>query len=154
MDWTWKYQRNTMFDKQAEGTAKIWNLLSKYNLALLSDEVGMGKTLQAMAVMSLLWKVKPSARILVFAPNQAVAENWATEYRYFMQSHYKESNDIVRTRFGREPVNKPILVRNLEDLYNTASEGWGHFFIGKITSFSSLVPQKELARVPRFPIPM
>ena len=42
----WRYDGDapaTMASLQAEGTAYLWNLLAKRRLALLADEVGMGK---------------------------------------------------------------------------------------------------------------
>src|SRR5687768_5678103 len=41
-------------DIQAEGAARLWNMLLEKKIALLSDEVGMGKTIQALAIMATL----------------------------------------------------------------------------------------------------
>src|SRR4051812_23662146 len=80
-DWQYKPDDNpTMQRLQAEGAAKAWNLLCDQGLALISDEVGMGKTLQALAVMVTLWKQKPDAKVILYAPNRNVALKWEKEY--------------------------------------------------------------------------
>ena len=61
----WKYRSGSqsMQDKQAEGAASIWNILHENNIAILADEVGMGKTIQALSLCATLWRRKPSARV-------------------------------------------------------------------------------------------
>ncbi|HDZ2344627.1 TPA: DEAD/DEAH box helicase family protein, partial [Klebsiella pneumoniae] len=90
-DTHWQYQSgaSSMATKQAEGVAGLWNLLNKQRLALLADEVGMGKTYQAMGVMLLLWQAKPDARILVMAPNRTLCDNWEREFSIFTEIHYR-----------------------------------------------------------------
>jgi hypothetical protein len=52
-DWFYdKNESNNIAKIQAEGTAKLWNLLLNKNIALLADEVGMGKTYHAYTVAS------------------------------------------------------------------------------------------------------
>src|ERR1700712_27181 len=75
----WYYDKNganNIAKIQAEGTAKLWNLLLNKNIALLADEVGMGKTYQALGIMLTLWLQKPNAKILLYAPNENVALKW------------------------------------------------------------------------------
>ena len=137
----WKYRRGdtSMPAKQAEGTAGIWNLLASHDIAILADEVGMGKTIQALSLCATLWRKMPSARVLVFAPREAVANNWANEYQMFIRSHYRHSDDLVKTSVGGEPVHKAVLCNNIYELCEKALEGWGKFFICKTTSFSYLL---------------
>ena len=127
-----------MFAKQAEGAAHIWNLLSEKKIALLADEVGMGKTLQALAVCALLWRVKPDARVLVIAPREVVAVNWQNEFLTFLVNHYRSADDTVKTNIGGRPIHELIKCRNLPELIQNAEEGCHHFFIAKTTSFSYL----------------
>ncbi len=68
-----QYASTSMQYKQAEGSSYLFNLLNEKGLALLADEVGMGKTMQSLAVCSALWQQKPEARILVLAPINEVA---------------------------------------------------------------------------------
>jgi len=135
-NWYYRPNDNTMFAKQAEGVAYIWNLLSEKKIALLADEVGMGKTLQALSVCALLWRVKPDARMLIIAPREIVAVNWQNEFLTFLQNHYRTADDRVKTAIGDHPVHELIKCRNLSDLILTADEECHHFFIIKTTSFS------------------
>ncbi len=80
-----------MQTKQAEGAAYLFNLLNEKRTALLADEVGMGKTIQALAVCAALWQQKPDAKILVLAPRNEVAYNWINEYETFINVHYNFS---------------------------------------------------------------
>jgi hypothetical protein len=136
---SWQYdpdEGRTMQSKQAEGAAYIFNLLNEKGIALLADEVGMGKTIQALAVMAALWQQKPLARILVFAPRNEIALNWLNEYETFIAVHYRQNDDIIKSAIGCEPIHPAIMCKNLFDLEDKVSERWGHLFIAKISSFS------------------
>jgi superfamily II DNA or RNA helicase len=137
--WVYSAQkdRQEMFDIQAEGVARIWNLLDTERIALLADEVGMGKTIQALSVCALLWRLHPDARILVLAPNKSVAENWVNEYKTFINSHLKESDNLVRTGIGMKPVHEPFLCTNLNSFEEAVLSRWCHFIIAKTSSFST-----------------
>ncbi|HEX9640312.1 MAG TPA: hypothetical protein VGB13_03255, partial [Candidatus Krumholzibacteria bacterium] len=49
---------------QREGTVALFNMLARNGCAYLADEVGMGKTYVALAVMNLLRYLDPHVRIL------------------------------------------------------------------------------------------
>ncbi len=51
-----------------EGVYGLIQHLKQHDVALLSDEVGMGKTIQALGVMSLLWQSKPNAKVSSTCP--------------------------------------------------------------------------------------
>lgn len=63
-----------MRNLQAKGSARVFNLLEEHKLALLADEVGMGKTIQSLSVCAALWNQKPTAKILVLAPRDEIAK--------------------------------------------------------------------------------
>ena len=79
-----EYNSQSMQYKQAEGSSYLFNLLNEKSLALLADEVGMGKTIQSLAICAALWQQKPDAKILVLAPRNEVAYNWINEYETFV----------------------------------------------------------------------
>jgi hypothetical protein len=137
-EWCYRAGDDSMFAKQAEGAAHIWNLLSEKKIALLADEVGMGKTLQALAVCALFWRVKPDARILVVAPREVVADNWQNEFLTFLANHFRKADDTVKTNIGGRPIHELIKCRNLPELIRRGEERCHHFFIAKTTSFSYL----------------
>ena len=141
-DFKWTYQPQqpkSMSDHQAEGTADIWNLLQQpYGLALLADEVGLGKTIQALAACALLWRTRPFARVLVIAPRQVVAENWLGEYTVFVRDHYKQSDDIVKSSLSGEPINGIAPCTDLYHLCRLTAGNTARLLVAKTTSFSYL----------------
>lgn len=138
-DWTYRKGDNSMPARQAEGVAGLWNKLSRYGAALLADEVGTGKTLQALGVMALLWRMKSDARVLVMAPNRDICRHWEREYRKFVKTHYRESDGVVRGVGNGEPLHPPQLLWRLEELAAAVEEKSHHFFITTIYSLSGLV---------------
>jgi len=136
-----------MFQLQEEGAAKIYNLLEQYGIALLADEVGMGKTIQAMSVCAALWNKKPDARILIIAPREEVVKNWMKEYAGFIHHHYRIPDNNVKSITGNQPVKSMIFCTNLYDLVKKIQQDWGQLFIAKTTSFSFLTSQENPAEV-------
>lgn len=80
---------------QYEGIAGIINRLNKYNIALLADEVGMGKTFQALGVLSYYYQQKDkdkkeSYKVLIITPNHTVMTQWVSEYKKFLSDILKQ----------------------------------------------------------------
>jgi hypothetical protein len=142
-DWIYREGDTSMPARQAEGVAGLWNKLSRYGAALLADEVGTGKTLQALGVMALLWQMQPNARVLVMAPNRDICRHWEREYRKFVKTHYRASDGFVRDFGNGEPLHPPQLLWRLEDLATAVEEKSHHFFITTIYSLSGLVRGEE-----------
>ena len=129
-------ERN-MADKQTEGVSFLWNTLDQKRIALLADEVGMGKTFQAIGVFCLLWKTKPNARVLVIAPNESICSNWLTEYETFVREHYKVVDNLVKNTSSGGVVHKAHYCKNLNDFKIINNEGWCQLQIMKISSLST-----------------
>lgn len=140
--WEYQSEASSMAAKQAEGVAGLWNLLNKRRLALLADEVGMGKTYQAMGVMLLLWQVKPDARILVMAPNSTLCNNWKTEFATFTRQHYRAVNNAFTSPQG-EAKYAPQIHPRLACLVEAVEQKKHHFYLTTIHSLSGLVPPDE-----------
>lgn len=138
-NWTYQEDDAAMPARQAEGVAGLWNKLSRYGTAMLADEVGTGKTLQALGVMALLWRMQPGARVLVMAPNRDICRHWEQEYRKFVKTHYRKSDGVVRGINNDEPLHPPKLLWRLEDLAAAVEEKNHCFFITTIYSLSGLV---------------
>lgn len=160
-DDSWQYDTadvDSMAAKQAQGVAYLWNLLSKEGVALLSDEVGMGKTIQALGVASMLWKKKPNAKILVMAPNKNICQSWIREFNTFVKLHYRQSDHLVKNGVDGGPVPAVQFCQRLNDLASAIERGVGHLYLTTINSLSGLVTsdrkqegnkQGEAARVAR-----
>lgn len=139
----WEYPVNnpdSMAAKQAQGVAYLWNLLSKQGVALLSDEVGMGKTIQALGVAALLWKMKPNAKVLVMAPNRDICKGWMREFHTFVDLHYREADHLVKNAVDGGPVPAVQFCQRLHDLEAAIKHGAGHLFLTTIGALSGLVP--------------
>ena len=127
---------------QAEGSAKLWNLLLEKEVALLADEVGTGKTYQALAIMITLWLENPRAKILLYAPNEAVARQWEKEYSVFIRYHYKFTDDKIKSSIDGRPLPQAIYCENQLDLLRRVNEGWHSLFICKTSSLSNFNSKK------------
>lgn len=145
-DAEWHYSKGnpiSMPARQAEGVAGLWNTLALHDVALLADEVGMGKTFQALGVMALLWRMNPDARVLVMAPNRDICRHWMREYRAFLRDHYREVDHRVRNAANRGPVHEPRLCGRLDELVAEVESGAGQFYLTTIHSLSGLVQDKD-----------
>lgn len=105
----------SMVKLQTEGVAALCNILHKRHRAYLADEVGLGKTVQALGVAACFLHAKPQARVLVITPRQLVQENWANEFKLF------------RHRMIRDAARLPALARHdrLRDWLASLGEAQG-----------------------------
>jgi len=142
----WHYEgpdATSMASRQAEGVAYLWNLLSRHGVALLADEVGMGKTFQALGVAALLWKMKPDAKVLVMAPNRDICAHWRREYHAFVQFHYRPVDHCVKNGVDGGPVQSIKTCSRLEDLATAIEKDAGHLYLTTIHTLSGLVPAEQ-----------
>ena len=145
-DVAWQYQADApsgMASLQTEGVAHLWNLLSRHRLALLADEVGMGKTFQALGVAALLWQINPAARVLVMAPNRDICAHWQREFNAFTRLHYREADGRVKAVADGMPVPPVESHYRLADLAAAVEENspepTGRLYLTTIHSLSGLV---------------
>ena len=136
-----------MASLQTEGVAYLWNLLSKQRLALLADEVGMGKTFQALGVAALLWKIKPGARVLVMAPNRDICAHWQREFNAFTLLHYRKADGRVKASDDKLPVPLIEAHYRLADLATAVEKNSstlvGQLYLTTIHSLSGLVDNSD-----------
>lgn len=108
---------------QLEGAAALYNILRERPFAYLADEVGMGKTYQALALAALLWNEKPEARILFLSPRQNLQHKWVDDYRRFFRTNYRRpqglGDDRVTSILFSEPLHRPRLFHNLRSWVST-----------------------------------
>jgi superfamily II DNA or RNA helicase len=143
-DASWRYQKDDtdMAKIQAEGSAKLWNLLLDKKIALLADEVGMGKTIQGLAVMVTLWRQKPDAKVLLYAPNENVARKWIREYENFIRYHYRQEDNLIKSSILRTPMRKAVYCENHLELMRRLHEKWPSFYVCKTSSLSGFLSVK------------
>ncbi|WP_442809181.1 DEAD/DEAH box helicase family protein [Trinickia soli] len=64
-------------DAQLRSAVALQSILLRHGTAYLADEVGMGKTYVALALVALLRCYKPDLRVLYVTPSRNVREKWA-----------------------------------------------------------------------------
>lgn len=141
-DSAWRYQsssKESMAAKQTEGVAYLWNLLASEGTALLADEVGMGKTFQAIGVAALLWKMKPDARVLVMAPNRDICYHWRRELETFIRVHFRAIDHNVKNCVDGGPVPAVKFCFKLDDLVSAVEGNADHLYLTTIHSLSGLL---------------
>jgi hypothetical protein len=110
-------ETRSMADMQLEGIAALYNILCEQPFAYLADEVGMGKTYQALGLAALVWNEKPTARILFISPRQNLQAKWLDDYQGFFKSNYRRQQGLGDDRAAsvlfNEPVHRPVLFHNL-----------------------------------------
>lgn len=132
-DWLPQPGGNSMADRQAEGVAGLLNRLHAGGLALLADEVGMGKTLQALAVMAWNWQKNPAAKVLVMAPNRDICQHWETEFATFFAKHVRDKTLCPAL----------TVAYRLEDLVTAVQAGSSQLCITTIHALSHLLSSAE-----------
>jgi hypothetical protein len=149
-DSNWTYQaddRESMAAKQTEGVAYLWNLLVAGKVALLADEVGMGKTFQALGVAAWLWKNKPDAKVLVMAPNRHLCGHWRREFEGFIREHIRQADDRVKTEDGM-PVATVCECYQLEHLVQSVQNNEGQLYLTTVYALSGLLGPERRAEGP------
>ncbi|MBS1018725.1 DEAD/DEAH box helicase family protein [Gluconobacter cerinus] len=129
---------------QTEGVAHLWNVLSRNPVALLADEVGMGKTFEALGVAALLWRRKPDAKILVIAPNRDICAHWQREFSAFTRDIYLKADGFVKAKNDGKPVPSFGVHYRLPELTEAIEQRSEHdapaqFYITTIHALSGLV---------------
>lgn len=147
-DWIYTHgAQKSLEAMQVEGVYGLIQRLKKHDVALLADEVGMGKTIQALGVMSLLWKTKPNAKVLVLAPNVVICDQWCNEFENLRNKHANEhlAKAIkhihpIRCKNFIDPEHGVLKVINeiQNDRYQQAL-----FCLTTIHSLSGLVPEDK-----------
>ena len=136
---------------QRNGSVALFNMLAQNGIAYLADEVGMGKTYIALAVMGLLRYQKPDARVLVLTPRRNIQEKWVGDLRNFVRYNWRRADHRVKTPQGGPdyPALTPDRLADwLNDVHN--SEIGAHDTILRMTSFSLSAAEDDGDGLKRF----
>lgn len=105
--------------QQAEAVAGLWALLRKRRFAYLGDEVGTGKTRQAMGVIATQFLHKPGSRVVILCSDAEMQGQWCNEWSYFLRTCYRLKGGALKPA-GADPM--PFLRHeNLASLTNALS---------------------------------
>jgi hypothetical protein len=120
--------------KQLEGAVALHNMIAnpRVGMGYLADEVGMGKTYVALAVVALLRYFNPALRVLYICPSRNVQEKWySREYRSFTGDNVRVGQFRIRTPDGK-PAAPRISCHSVKELIQSASGGYyADYFVGK-----------------------
>lgn len=83
-------KNRTLNDLQTEGCYRLWNTLCDDSLGFsyLADEVGMGKTYQALGVIGVLHFLKPDSKVIILCPGREMQKQWSADWHSFFQEKY------------------------------------------------------------------
>lgn len=132
-------------ESQLEGTVAVFNMLARNRCAYLADEVGMGKTYVALAVMSLLRHFDPGARVVIIAPRENIQLKWGKELTNFVTHNWKPVGNRVKSLQGG-PAWQPVVCGSLLDFAREALTNADRDFLLRMTSFSLALKQPEARR--------
>ncbi|MFB6373680.1 MAG: DEAD/DEAH box helicase, partial [Bradymonadaceae bacterium] len=110
----------------------------EHGVAYLADEVGMGKTYQALGVAALVWAADPSARILVVAPSKAVQQSWEKTWNTFVRQKLCEYDNRLADSLHHRPVHPACFCDNLVEFGKDVVDNPRRLFLTRISSFSSV----------------
>lgn len=121
---------NNIPELQTRGVTVLCKILRGNKYAYLADEVGMGKTYQAIGVIAMLLKEKPDAKILVIAPNRSVQDNWEKEINIFSNNNLLDKNIrlFLQNFYERQDFLNSFKEEDKEH----------NIFLTRLTTFSSI----------------
>lgn len=121
---------------QSEGAAALWHLLRTKHFAYLADEVGMGKTRQAMAVIALQLLEDPEAQIVVVCPGKTLQEQWVREWDAFTRTCWLARDDRLRSKRTGKSVSPIALHERLSDFALALQRADRRIHLLRYSSFS------------------
>ena len=120
-------------ETQLKGAVALYNMIADTDIGMgyLADEVGMGKTYIALAVVALMRYFDPTLRVLYICPSRNVQEKWDREYRSFTKHNVRVSQNRIRTIDGK-PAAPYVSCKNVVEMIEMAASGYyADFFVGK-----------------------
>jgi hypothetical protein len=121
---------------QSEGVAAIWHLLEKKNYAYLADEVGMGKTRQAMGVIAMQFLSDPASHVVIVCPGRPLQDQWAREWDTFIRTCYKAGDDRLVSSVDGRPLHIPHIHERLSDFSKALLLNESRIHLLRYSSFS------------------
>jgi hypothetical protein len=100
---------------QSKGTAALWQRLQGSHFAYLADEVGMGKTRQAMAVLATQILLKPDSRIVIICPGRPLQDQWVNEWNKFVSDCLLLEDGTLKSVINPNDTIKLTLHNRLKD---------------------------------------
>lgn len=121
---------------QSEGVAALWQLLRSKGFGYLADEVGMGKTRQAMALIALHLLEDPDAQVVIVCPGRTLQEQWVREWDAFTRTCYLALDDRLRSARTGRSVSPIAPHESLGDFALSLQRGDRRIHLLRYSSFS------------------
>ena len=96
---------------QSIGVAALWHRIQENNFAYLADEVGMGKTRQAMGVIATQFLNKPNSRVVIICPGRPLQEQWKSEWNLFVSGCLRFNDGILKSALDSS-VKQPLVLHD------------------------------------------
>ncbi len=111
---------------------------------ILSDQVGMGKTIEAGMIISELAYRKELGSLLILVPNENMAEKWEIELarKFGFRNFYKDLtflNGNEERVVSAETLPKVVSIKSLDDMYAIISSAYDECVNGKKNSFDQKI---------------
>jgi hypothetical protein len=121
---------------QSQGVAALWELLESKNFAYLGDEVGMGKTRQAMGVIATQFLKKPESHVVIICPGETLQNQWLREWGEFMRTCYKGYDDRLKSAVDGAALHALHRHDHLHDFAKALLLNESHIHLLRYSSFS------------------
>ncbi|MFM0741592.1 DEAD/DEAH box helicase [Paraburkholderia xenovorans] len=121
---------------QSEGVAALWHLLQSKSFAYLADEVGMGKTRQAMGIIATQFLRKPDSRVVIVCSSATLQRQWQSEWSEFLRTCYKLLDNRLLSAAAASPLENLHFHHSLRDFVKTLSLGDARIHLMRYSSFS------------------
>ncbi|WP_296945604.1 DEAD/DEAH box helicase family protein [uncultured Massilia sp.] len=125
---------------QSEGVAGLWGLLQQQGHAYLGDEVGMGKTRQAMGVIATQFLRNAGSRVVIVCSSKTVQLQWQSEWAQFLGSCYRLLDDRLLASADAARIEDLHLHDNLRSFHEALRTGEGRIHLLRYSSFSRPLP--------------
>lgn len=121
---------------QSKGVAALWHLLEAKSFAYLADEVGMGKTRQAMGVIATQFLRNPDSRVAIVCSSATLQRQWQSEWSEFLRTCYRLLDDRLLDTVNARQVEDLHLHHSLRDFVRSLSLGDARIHLLRYSSFS------------------
>ncbi|PKN19286.1 MAG: hypothetical protein CVU71_07190 [Deltaproteobacteria bacterium HGW-Deltaproteobacteria-6] len=121
---------------QSEGVAALWHLLNTKGYAYLADEVGMGKTRQAMGVIATQFLSDPNSHVVIVCPRRTLQNQWASEWDAFIRTCYKPFDNRLKNALDGKAVQVLDLHERLRDFAASLLLNENRIHLLRYSSFS------------------
>ncbi|HKR38382.1 MAG TPA: DEAD/DEAH box helicase family protein [Paraburkholderia sp.] len=138
-------------EAQLRTALALLHILRARGTAYLADEVGMGKTYVALALIALLRQAKPDLRVLYLTPSRNVREKWArrectafnrlldrnadTHSMPFVPREYNTIGEWVRERDRADQRDTFLSFSAFSFTLDDAQEGWSNSLEGLLEPY-------------------